>query len=509
MAEPVVESATGRPRLVSRFVRGFRPLWLAPLLAVLALGAWALASPLGASPDDDFHLASIWCAQSSPESTCAVDPETGQRSVPVALIRAPCFAHQPNETAACQTPFFADPAVRAFTDRGNFFNNYPPVYYATMGIFASDNYLVSALVMRLINVLLFVGITTVLFLLLPLRRRATLLWAWIITLVPLGLFLVASNNPSSWAITGVGSAWLALLGYFETTGRRRVGLGVAFVVAALMAAGARGDAAIYIVLSIGIVAVLTFRPERTWWRRFILPAVVGVGAVLFYLGSQQSGVAVGGLGTGQSGSTDAAGALGSFALLAYNVLYVPSLWSGIFTGSGWTLGWFDTEMPAIVFFAASFVFAGVVFAGLRRTRWRKTLAVVGLILVLWLLPVYVLVAGHNAVGENVQPRYLLPLFVVLAGVATLAVRASGLRISVAQAVLVAVALSGAQAVALHSNLRRYVMGSDVAGFNLDERIEWWWDLPISPMGVWVIGTLAFAALMAILLKAIASPHVTR
>lgn len=508
MTDPL-ETAPAPRRRLRAVISRFRLLWLAPVLAVLSLGAWAFASPLGASPDDDFHLASIWCSQSTPESTCAVDTETGERSVPVVLLRSPCFAHNPDATAACQTEFFADPSARDYSDRGNFFHNYPPVYYATMGVFASDNYLVSAIVMRFVNILLFVGITTVLFLLLPERRRATLLWAWIITTVPLGLFLVASNNPSSWAITGVGSAWLALLGFFETTGRRRIGLGIAFVATALMAAGARGDGAIYIVLSIGIVAVLTFRPERAWWLRLVLPALVAVGAVLFYVTSQQSGVASVGLGTGTGAASGPSAALDAFSLLAYNLLYVPAIWSGIFTGGGWTLGWFDTEMPAIVIFAASFVFAGIIFAGLRRTNVRKTLMFVGIILVLWLLPVYVLVAGGNVVGENVQPRYILPLFVVLAGVSTLVVRKSGMRLSSLQGALIVVALSGAQAIALHSNLRRYVAGSNVAGFDLDDRIQWWWDMAISPMGVWAIGSLSFAGLLAILVASIVRPHVTR
>jgi len=62
-------------------------------------------------------------------------------------------------------------------------------------------------------------------LLLPLRRRSTLLWGWIVSIVPLGLFLIASNNPSSWALIGIGSAWLALLGYLETHGKRKIALG--------------------------------------------------------------------------------------------------------------------------------------------------------------------------------------------------------------------------------------------------------------------------------------------
>ena len=40
-------------------------LALAPVLALLTLTAWVFASPIGAGPDDDFHLVSSWCAGST------------------------------------------------------------------------------------------------------------------------------------------------------------------------------------------------------------------------------------------------------------------------------------------------------------------------------------------------------------------------------------------------------------------------------------------------------------
>ena len=55
---------TGDRRAVVRHVL---PRIVAPLLLLFALAAWAVASPVGAAPDDDFHLASIWCATGDDE----------------------------------------------------------------------------------------------------------------------------------------------------------------------------------------------------------------------------------------------------------------------------------------------------------------------------------------------------------------------------------------------------------------------------------------------------------
>ena len=47
-----------------------------------------------------------------------------------------------------------------------------------MHVFAGPDIQISALVMRLVNAALFVGLATALALLLPIRRR-TLLWGWL------------------------------------------------------------------------------------------------------------------------------------------------------------------------------------------------------------------------------------------------------------------------------------------------------------------------------------------
>lgn len=497
-----------RPRtsVVALLRNRFTALWLAPVLALVALGSWAFASPLASSPDDDFHLASIWCAGTLPSSQCEPGVSV-YHAVPVALIRAPCFAHVEETSAACQAPFLADPTLTAQTNRANFNHNYPPVYYAVMSLFVSQDFVTSALVMRFVTIVLFVALTTALFLLLPRRLRGPLLWGWMVTTVPLGLFLLASNNPSSWALIGVGSAWLALLGYLETTGRRRIALAALFLLSSLLAAGSRADAAIYLVLTFGVVVILTFRRERAYLLSLILPAVVAVGAFLLFVGTQQAAVSNTGLSDPTAPSAGAA--LSPFALLAYNLLNVPQLWAGIFAEGDWGLGWLDTTMPAVVSIGALLVFAGVVFSGLRAISWRKVIGILALVATLWLLPTYVLVRGNNAVGENVQPRYLLPLIIVLAALMVLEAGGRGpLRFNKFQVAIIVAALAVANSIALHTNIRRYVTGTDQPGVNLDAHPEWWWSIPISPMGVWVLGTVSFAALIALLARSIASPRVS-
>src|SRR4051794_20636101 len=84
---------------------------LLPVGLFLALGltfaTWAVSSPPGSSPDDPFHLASIWCARDLPGAECArtggtADAGTVNRLLPGDLVGSPCYAMDSSKSAACE-----------------------------------------------------------------------------------------------------------------------------------------------------------------------------------------------------------------------------------------------------------------------------------------------------------------------------------------------------------------------------------------------------------------------
>lgn len=486
---------------MSRRVPRIRLIYLAPVLAIIALLAWAIASPMGSSPDDDFHLASIWCANPADTAACLPGPTADSRVVPEAVhFAAKCYAGKPDQSAACQKDTVdLSPTPTVATDRGNFVGAYPPLFYAAMSVFVGPNIPLSIVVMRLVNIVLFVGLTTALFLLLPHRRRATLVLAWVVSTIPLGLFLIPSNNPSGWAIIGIGTAWIALLGYFEATGPRKIGLGAVFVVATLMAAGSRADAAAFAGLSIALVLALAFRRGKSFLLDAILPVVMGLISVFFFLSSRQSSSGLEGFSPDVNATLDGAPVPASaFSRLLSNLPNIPALWAGSFGDLG--LGWFDTEMPAVVTFGSVAVFVVVTFVGLSSMSLRKALALATLGAVLLALPAYVLVKSGGPVGQAVQPRYLLPLIVVFAGLAVLAVRNTRVRFTRPQLVVLVATLSITQFIALYVNMVRYIQGVGAAGWNLDSGIQWWWDIPFSPMFVLIIGSAAYTLMLMVLAR---------
>ncbi|WP_227412173.1 DUF2142 domain-containing protein [Cryobacterium sp. BB736] len=478
---------------LGRRLRRFPLILLAPLLVFLTLGAWALASPVGSSPDDDFHLASIWCAD-APNEYCGPISDRGLIEAPKSLLDSACYAYEPEVSAACQ-PEDWSLSTTELTNRANTVGGYPPVYYSFMNLFAGADVQASLVVMRFINVVLFTALVTALYLLLPVARRPALVWSWVLTTVPLGLFMLASNNPSSWTIMGVGFGWIALLGFFETDAKqagigRKVALGAIFALCAFMAAGSRGDGALYSILAIVAVGILAFSRSKRFLLEAILPLAVAVMCVMMYRFSRPVESVTGGV-TSDSTSN-------FFVTVANNLLHVPSLWLGIL-GKDWGLGWLDTSMPAAVWVLGLLCFIGVGFVGMKGMSIRRFLVLAAGTLVLALMPAVLLSAAGSDVGTNLQPRYLLPLVVLFAGIMTLSSGWRPNRLTAAQWILIATALSSTQLLSLHIHMQRYVAGISNQSANIDDHIDWWWDISLSPMTVWVIGSVAYSALIFIVL----------
>lgn len=457
------------------------------LALATAFVAWALSSPVGASPDEDYHLASIWCGQGAREGLCEPGGAADTREVQRRLIASPCFAFKPAESAACQWPIMTGDTELVDTDRGNFDGSYPPAFYFTMSFFAGDQVADSVIVMRVVNGLLALLLLGAVWVASTSGLRRGLVGATAVTLVPLGMFLLPSINPSSWALLSAIALPVAALGYLTTDDRRRRWVhGALAAVALLVGAGARADSAIYGALAIGLAGIVTLRFSWAHVRRLVYPAfLVLVALVLFSTTGQSESI---------SGSGETTLSFGAFVRLMGDV---PSLWTGAL--GGWGLGWLDTYLPAIVPVAAWAVLVGVVFAALAGAGPRRLVALAVAGGAVWVVPTYMQYLSGYPVGAAIQPRYILPMIIILVVIALARTDEPPVRWAVGQWVLVVVALACANAVALHTNLRRYVTGSDVVDPGLDAGAEWWWpSLPFGPTVTWVVGSVAFALALAAL-----------
>jgi hypothetical protein len=465
------------------------PKWVRMSLVVMitatlwvALAAWAFSSPVGSAPDDDFHLANIYCAAGAAECV-----EEGERL-------KPCYAHDPTIPGSCQTAGQA--AVPRTT--GHVPDYYPPVYSSSMGALIGDTVGDTVRNVRLANVTL----TTLLVIgsILLSRRglRVAVTASWLSFGIPLGMFLTTSNSPNAWSILGIAAMWGPAVSFMSQDGRRGLAIARAVFVftAALMALGARSESPLFVgafafALLIGFLPWPLRRIDDEPGRHYKLLFPLGLGAAaivsLTVFGSAKIMHSL--YGDFEHFFT-LTGALVMTLISPLAGLGFPELPAN-------KLGWSDTAMPPYVSIISIVAILGLIIAGLRVWSARK-LALLGtfgttsflIILFFWSI------AWHNT---RYPPRYFLPVFMVTIGLILLPNLANirripGRRILPFVAILVGITNSAA----LLTNTTRYVTGitadTQLTAGNLAEAgtPQWWWAfLGLSPFGLWLVGTIAF------------------
>lgn len=481
-------------------IKGFRLVFtiIAFVGLFLSLASWALSSPAGSSPDDDYHLASIYCSATAHTDLCREGETNTNREVSTDITNIYCFSYHEEINASCQvSQWDLNSPAWALTERGNFSGEYPPVFYAVMGTVANSDVQSSVLFMRFINLSLFLALSILLLAGMKAENRLIPGALWLLVLVPLGLFLIPSTNPSSWAVTGVITAWMSLYTFFRVEGRKQYLAGTTFVLSCVIALGSRSDSAIFICIAV-LLSLVKPQHFAQLWPKLILPIVAAVASCVVFLSARQGTAALSGLGGLETGNTERS----PLSVLGFNFLQLPSLFAGIY--GSWKLGWLDTEMPAIVWLPVLVLVAAVLFTQIRflkRTDLiRSALAFAAVVFI----PMYLLQVSFSHVGENVQPRYLLPLWGIF--VATLLVQLKNWRstFNFSQLLILWVMIVVAQSFALYTNMARYISGLGPGmNWSLDASLSsggWWWNTPISPMAVWVIGSLGFSIFAAVVIS---------
>jgi hypothetical protein len=468
----------------------FRIRWasIAIVSAIVSLSGWALSSPIGSSPDDTFHLPSIWCGQGFRDGLCEEFSDGTTAKVPLTTFtNSDCFAFNEEKSGKCTYDTTLSPraGVNLLTEL------YPPVFYWSMSWFASSDVAWSTITIRIASAVFFVLATALVVAALPHHLKRVPIVTFLITSVPLGVFLIASTNPS-------GFSYISLILFFSTfsafliaqQARAKWILGALALLFSLIASGSRADASAFVVIAIGLAYLVSLSKKVFTPINAFITVLTILIAIYFYtsIGTAQSVVFSEGLG---NPSVDPANAPGFFVTLAG----LPNLWVGVFGVTG--LGWLDTPMPTIVWGLSLGIFMALIFSAVRWFRIRQTLAVTASIFFVTAIPLYILVQSGLEVGQQVQPRYLLPLIALVAATALHRPTSKwGLHFTNAQVFIIGIGLFVSNSIALHLNTRRYVTGMDVMGVNLDEGIEWWWDaFFLSPNAVWFIATLASALML--------------
>ena len=500
-----------------------------PLVAVLVLVAavivaslaWVVASPVGASPDEDFHVGAMWCPPPIEDSGCQIGTKDGRKAVIVpqtlAKENVTCYAYDHDNSARCT--FAASDDLTAPTLRWDD-GNYPWGYYQFAHLFVQHSTNRAVLTLRVFNTLLAITLLGSIIALADSGLRRAIAVALTTAWLPMGFYFIAGMNPSSWAMTGTFAFAAGLLAATRSVGARRVGLIACAVAGAVLACTSRGDSAFFLFV-VSVALACAVRP----CARLVPEAIVACAASLVGIWVMSGTNASANLATTEA----SAASPGRRAIFMQNLEAIPSYLAG-FVGYRIGPGWNDVSYAGTVSYGALIVVCAVICWALVSLTWRKAVSSFVILGAIVGVPVVIGVQGRFSNVEFYQPRYMLPLFAVFMlmllappvargasspkGSAPMRLPTS--MVGKAGGIAVAFLWTVTNARALYLVIERYAFGHtshaqplDLATRNLSAGNEWWWPgAPLGPMAVWLIGAAA-GALAIVLTVSLLSRSSTR
>lgn len=473
----------------------WRLFWIVWASGIVFAGLWALATPIGASPDEPAHIvkaASVVRGEFVGES---VDG-TSLVHVPqyVAWTHAQtCYAFKNTVSADCSAPVPepTDEIVSSTTTAGL----YNPVYYILVGwpsLIFTDS--VGIYAMRIVSVVLsMLWVALSAFLIASWRRPALPLATLGVIVTPMVLFLAASVNPSAVESTATVAVLVAMLSILREPARHLlVERVVVLAGSAAIAVNARGLSPLWLAV---VIIVPLFLVGRTRIRelvreRAVIVGIAGVGIATAFAGvwlyaSNSLGRAI-----SDPDGTIFPGA-GTPPLVGFLQTFEGT--PGFLSQMVGLFGWMDTPAPfaTIIVWISAMVL--IVVGALAVLRGRALWVFVVLLAAAIVLPPILQGAYITSGGYIWQGRYNLPLILsaLLAGSAFLGDRLPVGHRSIRRVWGITVILLGvAHLYVFAVVLRRYVVGYDA----------WWVDFIRDPEWEAPGGNLVLVAVFALCLS---------
>ena len=392
------------------FWLNFAGAWV--ILALLS-SLWALATPIGASPDEPAHLikgASVVRGQyiGEPSSQGSVV----QVPLYIAYTQAEtCYAFAADQSAACVPEVPGDPAlvVDATTTAGL----YNPLYYWLVGwpslVFGNDTgiFAMRALGAAVTSLFLALGFA----MLLRWRRPVLPAVGFATAVTPMVLFLAGTVNPNSVEVAATLSAFIGMLTIVREEPSRPWMTSTIVLVSAAVAANMRGLSLLWLAIALlaplvlvsreRIAALLRSRPVQ------VIIAGAGVAAIaaaVWLLATNSLGAAIDDPSEPSTAPGVGTSPLFGFAWTLFSTFDYAQGIVGIF-------GWLDTPAPVFVYFVWALLVGGLFLLAFVLLRGRALVLALVLGGALLILPPALQGIYIQSGGIIWQGRYILPIFV--------------------------------------------------------------------------------------------------
>ncbi len=483
-------------------INAARLRWGIILTWSIVLISWTFTSPVGSSPDEDYHLASIYCAGGYKTGICEPSTYPYAKKVPSPTLNSgSCFVVNQFESANCQlTSGVLDTWELIDTIRLDYSSG-DVLYYSLANLLVDDDIQVSVLKVRLLNIGIFLTLLVIFAIFSSIIQFAWLNVALLISLVPLGIYVISSVNSQSWQLTGLIFSWAFTYLALSNKPRHSSFLSLLMLSAllALIAINTRADALYFFIFYITIL-LFVYR-KSVGIRRLI---TIGSVAACVLITSQMFGLSKPTNFVSQ-GFGDVQQPVPFSELLYSNLSNISEIIFGVFglsdrPNEGYIiggLGALDTPMPHVASLTMTLLFIGLISFAFVRAQSRLRWAMLISLLFYVSLPIFVLQRDNLLVGSYLQPRYLLPITFLLVALASMP-KCNDRTVSKCLLWISVVAVTISHGLFLHAILRRYTVGNAGGYFSLMSDDSWWWNTNLSPYSVLIIATVSMSLLASML-----------
>jgi len=325
--------------------------------------------------------------------------------------------------------------------------------------------------------------------------------SWLAVIAPVTTYFISSVNTSSWTLIGTTCFVFALIAAIQNRKNKQllIASGLLTVFSVWFTNSSRYEGK-YVLLLLGAAVIYSeFAPRNLQLNKKTALVGAAILPILFFIYNYFADVFSRGsrINIFNDARFEDTEGIRTTAnnLLLQNVLNLPRFIMGFF--GSWGLGWFDVEMTHTVWlFALQAFLLTTVFALYKSDKARRTIFG-GLFAVMCAAILYANQQTYTKVGEVIQPRYFLPFFL---GIVIIAAANKTARFPNSLVLTVAILATISNSIALRDTIRRYTTGQDVfISKSLNNPREWWWNFGPAPETVWLIGSLAFAMLFAVII----------
>ena len=471
------------------FLKSKKSLGTIPPFFLLILGlCWTFASPIGSAPDEDFHLTTIWCLKG--ENILCNFGVNDSRKVPALWSSwPPCYVNWPNsdKSAECLTDLEL-PLQLVATNRYSRPGEDPVLFYQVMNSFAGDNPINSVNFMRFFNVLISSFLFFLAIYVAPFIVKRALILSWGLVLIPIGVFNIASINPSSWTITGIGTLWAFLLSliFHRNSRAKKFYLSITGVLLSLIISlGSRNDSRIYVLVTF-IAVILLFITKKLVLGRIklkisLLVTLISMTSVVLwkfrfnfmYLRWYYPSAVI------ENDQPNAFIAL---------ILEFPSFFLGLLGGQipandlnkgdlfenfAYGISWSDFSFPSIIGILLGISFISVISISINKSSLQKIFSLTFILFTIVAIIVYVRGVYPEVNDSQITPRYILPLFLLLVGLALLSTTTNNYLLGPVQSLMTTTLLTIGGSIAWLVTVSRFAIGPNAAFTNFYQTSEWW------------------------------------